>query len=284
LDPADPFVPRVLVNRLWHHLLGRGIVASTDNFGALGSAPTHPELLDYLAAGFVQDGWSMKKTIRQIMLSRTYQMSTRAADEAAEKADPDNLLLHRANLRRLDAEEIRDQILSISGRLDERMFGPSVDVYLTAFMEGRGRPGSGPLDGAGRRSIYLAERRNFLSPMMLAFDQPIPFSSIGRRSSSNVPAQALILMNDPFVVDQARLWADRTLAPKELTPESRITGMYEEAFARKPDAAESAAAMQFLHKQGEDLGIPPDRQLSEPRVWADLAHVLMNVKEFVFLK
>lgn len=283
LDPSDPFLARVRVNRIWHHLIGRGIVASTDNFGALGSAPSHPELLDYLADEFVKNGWSVKKTIRQIMLSRAYQMSTRAADADAERADPDNLLLHRANLRRLDAEAIRDQMLAISGRLDDRMYGPSVNVFLTPFMEGRGRPSSGPLDGAGRRSIYLAERRNFLSPMMLAFDQPIPFSSMGRRSISNVPAQALILMNDPFVVDQARLWAKRVLEIKDLTSQQRISRMYEQAFCRPPTDAELRDATDFLEKQGAALGLRPEQRPTDLHLWTDLAHALMNVKEFVFL-
>ena len=216
VDPANPFVSRVMVNRIWQHLMGRGIVASVDNFGALGEAPSHPELLDYLADRFMRDGWSIKKTIRAIMLSGTYQMSSAATDAQAERLDPSNLLLHRANLRRLDAEWIRDQMLAVSGRLDHTIFGASVDVYLTPFMDGRGKPGaSGPLDGAGRRSIYLAVRRNFLPPMLLAFDMPIPFSTMGRRNVSNVPAQALTLMNDPFVAQQADVWAKRMLSEKE---------------------------------------------------------------------
>jgi hypothetical protein len=284
-DPAsDSFITRVMVNRIWHHLLGRGIVASTDNFGVLGSAPSHPELLDYLASQFVRDGWSIKKTIRTIMLSRTYQMASRPADPNADQSDPDNVLLHRANVRRLEAEEIRDEILSVSGRLEDRMFGPSVNVFLTSFMEGRGRPATGPLDGDGRRSIYLGERRNFLSPMMLAFDQPIPFSSMGRRSVSNVPAQALILMNDPFVIDQARLWASHVLSENRADAKTRITEMYLTAFGREPDSRELAAATAFLQQQATDRSIPAERVGTSTEVWADLAHALMNVKEFIFLR
>ncbi|MDB5356665.1 MAG: Planctomycete cytochrome [Phycisphaerales bacterium] len=283
-DPnTDPLIARVMVNRIWHHLLGRGIVASTDNFGALGQAPTHPELLDYMADRFVKDGWSIKKTIRAIMLSRTYQMASEAADAHAEQIDPDNSLLHRAHVRRLEAEAIRDEMLAVSGRLDPKLFGASVDVNLTAFMEGRGRPASGPLDGAGRRSIYLAERRNFLSPMMLAFDQPIPFSSMGRRSVSNVPAQALTLMNDPFVLEQAKTWATRMLADKDLSPEQRITRMYLTAFGRSPTDAERADAMAFIQVQGEEMGLPMERRLTDVCVWTDFAHAMMNAKEFIFL-
>ncbi|HZZ80263.1 MAG TPA: PSD1 and planctomycete cytochrome C domain-containing protein, partial [Gemmataceae bacterium] len=145
-DPATtPLIARVYVNRVWYHLFGRGIVASVDNFGVLGDAPTHPELLDHLAARFVKDGWSTKKLIRTLVLTRAYQMSSAPNPKAAE-VDPSNHLLHRMRLRRLEGEAIRDSILTVSGRLNAKMYGPSVPVYLTQFQEGRGRPASGPLD------------------------------------------------------------------------------------------------------------------------------------------
>ena len=282
VDPArNPAIARVIVNRVWHHLLGRGIVASTDNFGVLGSEPTHPELLDYLAAEFVADGWSVKRLIRRLVLTSTYAMDS--TPHAGHERDPQNLLLHRMPIRRLEAEAIRDAILAVSGRLEPQMFGPSVPVYLTPFMQGRGRPAkSGPLDGDGRRSIYIAIRRNFLSPMMLAFDQPIPFTSIGRRNTSNVPAQALILMNDPFVVQQSQVWARRLLAEAD-DPAARVERMYRLAFARAPRADEQAAALDFLAQQGQELGLSPQQALSDARAWADLCHVMFNVKEFVFV-
>ncbi|HEX4794505.1 MAG TPA: DUF1549 and DUF1553 domain-containing protein [Humisphaera sp.] len=284
VDPSDPFVSRVMVNRIWQHLMGRGIVASVDNFGALGEAPSHPELLDHLADRFVRDGWSIKKTIRAIMLSSTYQMSSAATDAQAEQLDPNNVLLHHANLRRLDAEWIRDQMLAVSGRLDDTMFGASVDVYLTPFMDGRGKPAtSGPLDGNGRRSIYLAVRRNFLPPMLLAFDMPIPFSTMGRRTVSNVPAQALTLMNDPFVAQQADVWAKRLLSEKDLSTETRITKMYESAFARPPTPKELSQVQAFLDQQAEVLDIPAETRAADRRLWADLAQALFNSKEFIFL-
>ena len=128
--------------------------------------------------------------------------------EEAERIDPENIYLHRMNVRRLEAEAVRDGLLAVSGRLVATMYGPSVPTHLTRFMEGRGRPGrSGPLDGDGRRSIYLGVRRNFLNPMFLAFDTPVPFSTMGRRNVSNVPAQALTLMNDPMAIFLARHWA-----------------------------------------------------------------------------
>jgi hypothetical protein len=282
LDPSDPFVSRVIVNRVWYHLFGRGIVPTVDNFGVLGEAPSDPALLDDLAYRFVRDGWSVKRLIREIVLSRTYGMSSRP-DAKADAIDPDNRLLHRMPIRRLEAEPIRDAILAVSGQLDGRMFGPSVAVHLTPFMEGRGRPGhSGPLDGEGRRSLYLAIRRNFLAPMMLAFDAPIPFNAVGRRNVSNVPAQALILMNDPLVVEQAGRWADRVLAV-DRDADSRVDRLYREAFARRPRPDEALHARRFLESQAQELGLEAGRWKDEPRVWADLAHVLINSKEFIFI-
>jgi hypothetical protein len=278
-DPAvTPLVPRVMANRVWHHLFGRGIVGSTDDFGFLGERPTHPELLDWLADRFVRDGWSVKRLIRTLMLTEAYRMESRRNPAAAE-SDPANRLLHRANVRRLEGEAIRDAMLAISGRLDRTMSGPSVPVHLTNFQDGRGRPASGPLDGAGRRSLYLAVRRNFLSAMLLAFDTPQPFSTVGRRTASNVPAQSLILMNDPFVHQQAGLWAKRVLAAGG-TPQERIAAMYRSAFARPPTEGELAAAADFLaHQSAANTG--RDAELS---AWTDLAHALFNVKEFVYLK
>ena len=277
-DPANPLTARVYSNRIWHHLLGRGIVPSTDNFGVLGEAPTHPELLDWLANYLVQKGWSTKEVIRAIMLSKTYRMTSRPSDAATEAKDPTNKLLHRMRVRRLQGEAIRDAILTVSGRLDSVMYGPPVAVHLTPFMEGRGRPRSGPLDGAGRRTLYQEVRRNFLSPMMLAFDMPQPLSTFGRRTDSNVPAQALIMMNDPFVVEQAKLWGKRMLAtgPDDA---ARVRAAYALAFSREPSDAEQTTASAFLNAQAKAHG---EAQPGE-KAWADFCHALLNVKEFVFL-
>jgi hypothetical protein len=282
VDPnINPFITRVLVNRVWHHLFGRGIVPSVDNFGVLGEAPTHPELLDYLAQSFADEGWSTKKLIRTLVLTRSYQMSSAVSPEASRElqaVDPKNELLHCMRVRRLEGEALRDALLGISGRLNGDMYGPPVPVYLTEFQDGRGRPASGPLDGAGRRSIYLSVRRNFLSPFLLAFDLPIPFSTMGRRTVSNVPAQALILMNDPFVHQQSELWAKRVLAKPGTTPE-RITRMYASAFSRPPTEAELKQCSAFLAAQGKLYEDGADSVAA----WKDLAHVLFNVKEFIFL-
>jgi hypothetical protein len=282
VDPAaTPLVPRVIVNRIWRQLFGEGLVATPDNFGAQGSLPTHPELLDWLAAEFVEDGWSIKKLVRRLVGTSAYRMSS-LSSAAARELDPSNSLFHGMRLRRLDAEALRDGILAVSGRLDGRLFGPSVPVHLTPFMEGRGRPGkSGPLDGAGRRSIYLEVRRNFLAPMMLAFDAPIPFSTMGRRGGSNVPAQALILMNDPFVREQSELWARRLLAGPASTPAERVAEMYLAAFGRRPEPEETAAAEEFLREQAPAYG--DSAADLDARAWADLAHVLFNLKEFLYI-
>ncbi len=278
-DPSNPLTSRVIVNRIWHYLLGRGIVPTTDDFGVLGQQPTHPKLLDHLASRFITDGRSLKRMIRTIVLSRTYQMSSRP-EPAAMAADPQNLLWHHRPPKRLEGEAIRDALLTLSGRLDSTMFGEPVPIHLTDFMDGRGRPGkSGPLDGDGRRSIYTAVRRNFLSPFMMTFDSPTPFSTMGRRNVSNVQAQALILMNDPLVVQQAKQWAQRAIE-QHSSVESRIAWMYQKAFARQPSVQEQAVAMGYVKAQAAESKSDENNL----QLWSNLAHALINTKEFIFLR
>jgi hypothetical protein len=277
LTAARPLLTRVLVNRLWKEHFGEGLVRSPDNFGKLGEAPAHAELLDYLALEFVRRGWSIKQMHRLMLLSEAYQRASEPDALVATK-DPQNRLFSYQPTRRLEAECIRDAILAISGRLDQRFYGASVAPYLNEHMTGRGRPtSSGPLDGAGRRSIYLNVRRNFLSPLLLAFDYPVPFTTMGRRMTSNVPAQALILLNDPFVVGQARLWADRTLSQAGASTQERIDQLYLEAFGRPPTSQECAVAQAYLAENTR----PNEDAL---QIWADLCHVLLNVKEFIFVR
>jgi cytochrome c553 len=265
---------RVQVNRLWKHLFGRGLVASVDNMGVMGSLPSHPQLLDHLAVRFVESGWSNKALIRAIVCSSTYRLAS-ATSELGMRLDPDNVLLHRAPVKRLTAEALRDAILHVSGGLDGQRFGPSVPLHLTPFLQGRGRPGeSGPLDGAGRRSLYISVRRNFAHPLLQVFDLPTPATTIGRRNISNVPAQALALMNDPFVVGEAQRWADRTSLAGASDPAARVAAMYRAAFARRPSDAEVERALAFVGASD------PDKDAGG---WADLAHVLFNTKEFLFL-
>ena len=279
--PQNPLASRVMVNRLWHHLFGRGLVPSVDNFGVLGQEPTHPELLDYLASEIMEDGWSIKRMIKRLVMSQTYRLSSQGIPES-DAQDPENLLWHRADVRRIQGEAIRDAMLQVSGRLDTTLYGPSVPIHLTEYLSGRGRPRNGPRDGNRRRSLYLEVRRNFLQPMMISFDTPIPFSTVGRRNTSNVPAQALILMNDPFVYEEAKRFAERLLAETENT-ESRVQRLYWLSFGRAPDAQEVTNAISFLESQGAELGLATEKAAQDIRVWHDLCHVIWNVKEFTYL-
>lgn len=285
IDPDNPLTARVQVNRLWHHLFGRGIVPTVDNFGYLGIAPSHPELLDHLAILFTQqDQWSNKAMIKRIVMTRAYRRASDRTDPAAESKDPTNRLLHRQNIRRLTAEGIRDTILMVSGSLDEKQFGPSVPVHLTEFMQGRGRPKPGPLDGQGRRSIYISVRRNFLAPMMLTFDAPIPFSTVGNRNTTNVPAQALTLMNDPFVHDQANKWAQQLIKDGSTTAEERIDRMFTVALGRPPADAERQAALDFINDQAGQLNLGEDRLMADPRPWRELGHAMYNLKALIYVR
>ena len=278
-NPNNPLAARVMANRVWHHLTGRGIVPTVDDFGPQGKPASHPPLLDYLAADFQRD-WSIKRLIKSIVMSSTYRQQSVANPDLDREhlavADPTNALLHRMRVRRLPAESIRDAILANSGRLDPRQFGGSIATHRNEFMTGRGARGSGPLDGNGRRSVYLSVYRNFLSPFMLTFDMPSPFGPKGRRSTSNVPAQALTLMNDPFVISQARVWADR-MSVKEQSSPDRIAEMVETAHGEPPTEQQRTKLLRFVERQAASYGG------DEKRAWADLAHALWNMKAFYFL-
>lgn len=281
-NPDNPLTARVMVNRLWHHVFGRGIVKTVDNFGAQGALPTHPELLDYLALRFMEQNWSIKTILREILLSETFRRSTKPSPEAVE-TDPGNLLWSHYPIRRLEAEAIRDGILAVSGRLDSTMYGEPVPIHLTEFMEGRGRPQeSGPLDGAGRRSIYISVRRNFLSPMMLAYDRPLPFSAFGARNSSNVPAQSLTMLNDPFVAEQADTWAQR-IVTKDLDTLAKIEYIYMRALSRLPTPEEIASARSFLEDEAQRMELDVEAVENDPGLWAAFCHVVFNLKEFIYL-
>ena len=283
VDPSNPLTARVMVNRLWHHAFGRGIVQSTDNFGAQGSLPTHPQLLDYLALRFVEQGWSIKAILREMLLSNTFQRSTQPTPEA-HIHDPQNLLLSHYPVRRLDAEAIRDAILAVSGRLDTTMYGEPVPTHLTEFMNGPGRPEeSGPLDGGGRRTVYQEVRRNFLSPMMLAFDRPIPFSTFGTRNTTNVPAQSLTMLNDPFVAQQTKVWAQKIMIMHDLDIAGRIQYIYLTALSRSASPEDIADGLAFLEAETQRRKLDPAAALNDIKLWAAYCHVIFNLKEFLYL-
>jgi hypothetical protein len=261
---ANPLTARVMVNRIWHHLFGRGLVATVDNFGRLGEKPTHPQLLDFLASRFVGEGWSVKDLIRYLATTHAYQMSSETSARAREM-DPDNQFHSHARTRRLGAESIRDSLLAISGRLDTAMFGPGVNA-LASPAEQR------------RRSVYLMVRRNFPSPFLETFDAPKPFSTLGRRETTNVPAQSLALLNDPFVIEQATHWARKIMREHE-TESARIRAMFETAFARPPDSAELSASHAFLADLARE-----HEAAGEQLVWRDFAQSLFNLKEFIYVR
>jgi hypothetical protein len=245
LRDDNPLSRRVIVNRVWHHMFGRGIVATPDNLGKLGEQPTHPQLLDYLATQFDdQMDWSVKKLIRAMVLSRTWQLSSKPS-AAAVQADPNNTLLSHARVRRLEAEAIRDSLLAVSGRLDRTQFGSPVG-------------GNAP-----RRSVYVSVIRNSLDPFLRAFDFPEPFSSTGRRDATNVPAQSLMLMNDPQITNYANAWVDRAAAAQKNgwpglergtseTPVSdavdaaQIDFMFQTAFARRATKSDVNRVQQYM--------------------------------------
>jgi hypothetical protein len=278
VDSKNPLTARVLVNRVWSHLFGRGLVATVDNFGALGEPPTHPELLDTLALDFIEGGWDVKALIRRLVLTRSYGMSATPYPRSRE-IDPDNRLVHSARVRRLPAESIRDGMLAVSCRLDRTGYGPSVKVHVTDFMRHhRGPTESGPLDGAGRRSIYLEVRRNAFEHFLASFDKPTPFSTVGVRYASNTPAQSLALSNDPLVLQLATQWAT-SLTERFSDDEEAIRDAYLAAYGRPATAAELKRISQFL--EAIDA---PDSPASRVEAWQEVCLAMLNAKEFIFLR
>jgi hypothetical protein len=224
-----PLLARVIVNRVWHHLFGSGLVRTTDNFGRLGEKPSHPELLDNLAVEFIADGYSIKRLIRRLVTTKTYRLGS-LRSERAITADPENRLLSAMSVKRLEAEAIRDSILEVSGTLNRQLLGPSVG-------------GETP-----RRSLYVKVHRNSLDPFLSAFDWPAPFTTKGRRDVTNVPAQSLALMNDPFVLNNARMFAQRVLRERAAKTDEEIVGrLFSLGLGRDASANEVAGAIRFMN-------------------------------------
>lgn len=250
----NPLTARVMTNRVWRHLFGTGIVRTVDNFGFSGERPSHPELLDHLALKFMDGGWSVKALIREIALSRTYQQSSTYRKDAFEK-DPDNRLLWRMEKRRLDAEVIRDSMLSVSGLLDTTRRPGSLVSELdgqSVSLIGFNTKLPPDLDGSHRRSVYLPALRDQLPDVLEQFDFANPNLVTGDRDVTNVPLQALYLLNGPFVQEQAAALAQRVMKDSTSTSE-RIAQAWERCFNRKPDARESALALSFFEStQGDE--------------------------------
>jgi hypothetical protein len=269
----NPLTARVMANRVWLHLIGRGLVPTPDNFGASGLPVSHPDLLDHLALSFVDNGWSVKKLIRTIVLSRVYRLSSQFDDKNFE-TDPDNVLVWRMPKRRLEAEALRDTMLALAGRLD---LTPPKGSSVQRGGEGnvsfrfRGGPGGDTVTSDTHRTVYLSVIRDGLPEMLTLFDFPDPSLIIGERATTTVPAQSLYLMNNPFVIRQAEALADRLLA-LDGDDAVRLRRAYALCYARPPSEKELQSARQFL----DDYG----RKKSRRSTWAPLCQALFASAEF----
>jgi hypothetical protein len=277
----NPLTARVMVNRVWHHLFGTGLVQTVDDFGHVGERPSHPELLDHLSARFMAEGWSLKGLVRSVVLSSTFQAASQPSP-AALQLDPANRLLSHYPARRLEAESIRDALLAVSGRLDPAVFGMSVQPFRQQDNADR-RLFAGPLDGNGRRSVYV--KNNLMeSPQFLgAFNVPGGKVTQGRRDVTNVPAQALAMLNDPFVVRQAEAWASRLVKRDDSTVADRVTAMFQAALGRLPTAAEQQQFADAARQLAALRQVAETDLLTSEAVWSDMAHIVFNLAEFVYV-
>ena len=277
----NPLTARVMVNRIWHHLFGTGLVRSVDDFGRLGELPSHPRLLDHLAATFVKDAWSVKRLIRRVVLSRTFRMSARQ-QHAADAIDPLNRLLRHYPARRLDAESIRDAVLATSGRIKLQLGGASVYPFRDEPNADR-RLFVGPLDGHGRRSLYI--KTNLMEPtrFLSVFNTPGGKVVEGRRDLSNVPAQALAMLNDPFIIGQADAWGQQLVAIAHDDPTERIHVMFQKALSRPPTTNEHDEFTRLLDQLTSLHKVSVEDRMTSRPIWKDMAHVIFNLKEFIYL-
>ena len=280
-SPDNPLTARVMVNRVWHHLFGAGIVRTTDDFGSIGERPSHPQLLDYLAWQFIEDGWSIKRLIRTLILTRTFRMSSHPFAGAMQK-DPENRLLHHYPLRRLDAESIRDSFLFTSHRLETKLHGRSIHPWRSVERLDR-RLFRGPLDGDGRRSVYLKVTLTEEPPFLSVFNLPEAKVTRGRRDVTNVPSQALTLLNAPFVNEQAEFWAARIISGPGTVSE-RIERMFLRTLGRPPRPVESERFVKLLDQLAGLQGISSDNVLTSQQLWKDVAHSMFNLKEFIYIR
>ncbi len=260
----NPLTARVLVNRLWRHHFGAGLVTTPSDFGTRSDPPSHPELLDYLAKRFVDEGWSVKKLHRLMLLAHAYRQQSGVVPQAA-RVDPENRLLWRQNRRRLEFEALRDSLLAVSGKLDLKMGGAAVNIVTAPF--------------SGRRSVYGFIERQNLPGLFRTFDFASPDASTAQRYQTTVPQQALFLMNSPFVLEQARLLAHRPEVTGPVQPAARVQQLYRVVFGRAADADEVRLGVAFV--QAATRETPPGAQGLGP--WERYAQVLLLSNEFAFV-
>lgn len=299
-DPRNPLTARVIVNRVWAYHFGRGLVGTHSDFGLKGDAPTHPELLDWLTADFIRNGWSLKHLHRSILLSATYQTTATPSPELAGEIaarDPDNRWLSHFPRRRLDGETIRDAALFVAGRLNPQIGGPSIFPELPPGMETRGGwPVNAAPEARDRRSIYVFVRRNTRYPLFESFDMPDTHETCPQRSVTTSPVQALMLLNSEVTHQWAKSLANRVLETAGSADSAQIKTSWQLAYSRTPDGAETQAAQEFLTRQRNEIatrrqaGQPVVRLTSLPvgvsedhaAALVDLCHALLNSNEFVY--
>lgn len=275
-SPVNPLTARVMVNRIWQHHFGRGIVRTTTDFGRAGTPPTNPKLLDWLGVEFIESGWSLKKMHKMILLSSAYRMSSRAENSKAMEIDPDNDLLWRQNLRRLEAESIRDSILSVSGGLNLKMGGRGFFPHLGGeVLAGGSRPGldwqNSPAAERARRSVYTYIRRTMLVPALEAFDYSNTTSPLGERPVTTVAPQALMLLNDEFMQEQAAVFAAKLMAESGDVLEKQVRRAYQRVVGREPSRRELQMSLDFMKRQAEEFQGIAGRVVFRPDVPGSLA-------------
>jgi hypothetical protein len=273
---------RVFVNRVWQHHFGEGLVRSPDNFGRLGERPTHPELLDYLAARFVEGGWSIKKLHKLVLLSSAYQMSS-AHDDHAAVVDPENKLLWRFNRRRLEAEPIRDALLAVAGTLDPRTGGTLLNNGNFTYVNNENSTNTARYDNH-RRSVYLPVIRNTVFDFFQVFDFAEPHVTNGKRASTVIAPQALYLMNSPFVKEQAHAFAQELLKDSR-DDAGRVRLAYLRAYGRPATNEEVGQALAYVSRYEAAL-VTTEKDVSKrrPRAWQSFCQVLFAGSEFVYVE
>jgi hypothetical protein len=276
-SPENPLFARVMVNRIWQHHFGVGLVSTAGNLGQSGARPSHPELLDYLATEFMRSGWSVKALHRLILRSAVYRQTSTSREEAT-KVDPDNRLLARFPFRRLEAEAVRDAMLQISGELDDRMYGPYVPTH-------RQPDGNVEVDEtqppARRRSIYLQQRRTQVATLLELFDAPSVVANCTYRNTSTVPLQSLALLNSRFALARAGAFAQRLGREAGADDQKRMARAFRLAWGRDAVPAEHTAARRFLSAQRQ---LYAQEKNGDAQAWTDFCQMILASNAFLYVE